>query len=84
MTSNKNICSIYLDKYSTRYIMKHVYNIQLQFHRFIANAKHNLNLWKTFLLEILARPIMEFPVFYGTITYITNVHEVPILNHTFN
>lgn len=64
--------------------MKHVYSIQLQFNRFIANAEHNLHLWKTFLLEILAQRIMEFTVFYGTIAYITNVHTVPILNHTFN
>jgi hypothetical protein len=36
--------------------MKYVYSIQLQFRRFIANAEHasNLNLWKTFPLEILA------------------------------
>ena len=40
MTWNKNICSIYLDKYSTRYVMKHVYSIQLQSHHFIANAEH--------------------------------------------
>ena len=64
--------------------MKYVYSIQFQFHRLIANAEHNLNLWKTFLLEILAQGIMEFPVFYGTITYITNVHTSSVLNPTFS